>query len=105
MRERGDGRNAALGIQELFQIDQNKIVGLIIDPKRLVEIRTSRLINMRQSPRNSYADYEHVEEEITYCKRLYRRHPEWMVIDVTNKSVEEASSEIMRRMDTLQNVV
>ena len=89
--------------EELFQIDQKKIVGLIIDPKRLVEIRTSRLINMRQSPRGTYADYQHVEDEITCCKRLYRRHPDWMVIDVTNKSVEEASSEILRQMDIVQS--
>jgi len=84
--------------EELFQIDQTKIVGLIIDPKRLVEIRTSRLINMRQSPRGSYADYQLVEEEIAHCKRLYRNHPEWMVINVTNKSVEESAFEIMRRI-------
>ena len=83
--------------EELFQIDQGKIVGLVIDAKRLVEIRTSRLINMRQSPRGSYADYQLVEEEIACCKQLYRKHPEWMVINVTNKSVEEAASEIMRR--------
>lgn len=83
--------------EELFQIDQGKIVGLVIDVKRLVEIRTSRLINMRQSPRGSYADYQLVEEEISSCKKLYRKHPEWMVINVTNKSVEEAASEIMRR--------
>ncbi len=87
--------------EELFQIDQHKIVGLLIDPKRLVEIRASRLINMRQSPRGNYADYQLVEDELAYCRQLYRRHPEWMVIDVTNKSVEEASSEIMRRMDFL----
>jgi [pyruvate, water dikinase]-phosphate phosphotransferase / [pyruvate, water dikinase] kinase len=84
--------------EELFQIDQQKIVGLIIDPKRLVEIRTSRLINMRQSPRGNYADYNQVEDEITFCKRLYRQHPKWMVIDVTNKSVEESCSEILRKM-------
>jgi hypothetical protein len=85
--------------EELFQIDQNKIVGLIIDPKRLVEIRTSRLLNMGQSSRGSYADYQQVEDELAYCKQLYRRHPEWQVINVTNKNVEEAASEIMRRMD------
>jgi regulator of PEP synthase PpsR (kinase-PPPase family) len=85
--------------EELFQIDQNKIVGLLINPSRLVEIRTSRLINMRQNPRGSYADHDQIEEEIAYCKQLYRKHPEWMVIDVTHKSVEEASSEIMRRMN------
>ncbi|OGT97510.1 MAG: phosphoenolpyruvate synthase regulatory protein [Geobacteraceae bacterium GWC2_48_7] len=90
-----------LGIEppeELFQIDQKRIVGLVIDPKRLVEIRTSRLINMRQSPRGNYADYHLVEEEVAFCKQLYRKHPEWMVINVTNKSVEESAFEIMRRI-------
>lgn len=86
---------------ELFQIDQSRIVGLLIDPKRLVEIRTSRLVNMRQSPRGSYADYDQVEDEVTYCKRLYRQHQDWLIIDVTNKSVEEAASDIMRRMKHL----
>jgi regulator of PEP synthase PpsR (kinase-PPPase family) len=84
--------------EELFQIDQTKIIGLLIDAKRLVDIRTSRLLNMRQSPKGSYADFQQVEDEIAYCRRLYRQHPEWMVIDVTNKSVEEAASDIMRRM-------
>lgn len=87
--------------EELFEIDQSKVVALIIDPKRLVEIRTSRLITMRQSPRGSYADFEQVEDELAHCKQLYRRHPEWMVVNVTNKSVEEAASDIMRRMDSM----
>lgn len=85
--------------EELFEIDQAKIVGLLIDPKRLVEIRTSRLINMRQSPRGSYNDYQSVEDEITACRQLYRKHPEWYIVNITNKSVEEAASEIMRRME------
>lgn len=85
--------------EELFQIDQSKIVGLLIDPKRLVEIRTSRLINMRQSPRGSYNDFQQVEDEISACRQLYRKHPEWYILNITNKSVEEAASEIMRRMD------
>jgi len=85
--------------EELFEIDQTKIVGLLIDPKRLVEIRTSRLINMRQSPRGSYNDYQQVEEEVSACRQLYRKHPEWYIVNITNKSVEEAASEIMRRME------
>lgn len=84
--------------EELFEIDQSRIVGLLIDPKRLVEIRTSRLINMRQSPRGSYNDYQQVEEELSVCRHLYRQHPDWMVLNITNKSVEEAASDIMRRM-------
>jgi len=85
--------------EELFQISQDRVVGLLIDPQRLVEIRTSRLINMHQSPRGTYADYEKVLDEINFCKALYRRNPSWIVIDVTNKSVEESSAEILRKMD------
>lgn len=89
--------------EELFEIDQGKIVGLLIDPKRLVEIRTSRLINMRQSPRGSYNDHQQVEEELAACRQLYRQHPEWFVMNITNRSVEEAASEIMRRMELKGN--
>jgi regulator of PEP synthase PpsR (kinase-PPPase family) len=85
--------------RELFQIDQSRIVGLLIDTRRLVEIRTSRLLNMRQSPRGNYADYQHVEDEMAYCRHIYRQHPDWIIINVTNKSVEESASEIMRRMN------
>jgi regulator of PEP synthase PpsR (kinase-PPPase family) len=89
--------------EELFQIDQMKIVGLMIDPKRLVNIRTARLKNMRQSARSSYSDYQQVEDEILFCRQLYRKHPEWVVIDVTNKSVEEAASEIMKHLHLTAN--
>lgn len=84
--------------EELEDIDPQRVVGLLISPKRLVEIRTSRLVTMGQSTRNSYADYEQVEDEIAFCRQYYRRHPHWIIIDVTNKSVEESASEIMRRI-------
>jgi hypothetical protein len=82
---------------ELKQVDQKKIVGLLIDPNRLVEIRRERLRSMGQSERSSYSDYERVEEEMTFCRRLYRSNPAWLVIDVTRRSVEESASEILRR--------
>ena len=84
--------------EELDAIDPAKVVGLLISPKRLVEIRTSRLVNMGQSMKNSYADYEKVEDEIAFCRQYYRRHPGWLIIDVTCKSVEESASEILRRL-------
>jgi regulator of PEP synthase PpsR (kinase-PPPase family) len=85
--------------RELFQIDQKRVVGLMIDAKRLVELRSARLRNLRQSPRGNYADYQEVEEELELCRQLYRRHPEWNVVDVTNKSVEESASEILRKLN------
>lgn len=84
--------------EELDGIDPRKVVGLVISPKRLVEIRSSRLVTMGQSMKNSYADYEKIEDEITFCRKYYRQHPGWLIIDVTCKSVEESASEILRRM-------
>jgi len=87
---------------ELDEVDADRVVGLTIDARRLIEIRSSRLRNLRQPPRGSYADFEHVEEELEFCRRLYRRHPRWMVIDVTNKSVEESAAEIVAKKFALR---
>lgn len=84
---------------ELDEIAQCRVAGLIIDPKRLVELRSARLRNLRQSPRSSYADYEEVVSELEWCRQIFCRHPEWTIIDVTNKSVEESAAEILRKMN------
>jgi regulator of PEP synthase PpsR (kinase-PPPase family) len=83
--------------RELFQIDQHKVIALIINAKRLVELRSSRLRNLRQSPKGSYADYENVEDELEYCRQLFRSHPEWLLIDVTHKAIEETATEILKK--------
>jgi len=85
--------------RELFQIDQKRVVGLIIEGKRLVDLRSVRLRNMLQNPHIDYADYEKVEEELKFVRQLYRKHPEWPVIDVTNKSVEESAVEILKKLN------
>lgn len=82
---------------ELFKVDQERVVGLIIDAQRLAEIRSARLRNLGNVPKGSYADFLKIEEELEYCRRLYRRNPQWLVIDVTKKSVEESAAEIIRR--------
>lgn len=84
--------------RELFQIDQKKIVGLIIDPRRLMELRVARLRSLHQDPRGSYSDYESILAELDYSRRLFRDNPAWPVIDVTHKSVEEAAAEILKRL-------
>ena len=85
--------------REIFEIDQKRVVALAIDAKRLVELRSARLRNLRQNPRGSYADFEAIADELDWCRQLYRKHPEWQIIDVTNKSVEESASEILRKLN------
>lgn len=82
---------------ELFEIDPGKIAGLVINPERLVEIRAARLRHLGQDPRLAYADFEQVEDEIRFSRYLFRRQP-WVVVDVTNKSVEETANEVLVKL-------
>ncbi len=82
---------------QLFKIEQDRIIGLTIDVQQLINIRTSRMRNMRQSPIGRYTEYDIVESELVFAKRLYRQNPKWMVVDMTNKAIEEAAAEIMKK--------
>lgn len=82
---------------EVFQVDPKKVAGLVINPERLVEIRAARLRNLGQDPRLAYADFEQVTEEIRFSRYLFRRQP-WVVVDVTNKSVEETANEVLVKL-------
>src|SRR5512136_807751 len=85
--------------RELFQIDQKRVVGLIIEGRRLVELRAARLRHMMHNPRGDYADFEKVEDELQFGRQLFWKHPEWPIIDVTNKSVEESAAEILKKLN------
>ncbi len=79
---------------ELFQTDQRKIIGLLIDPETLAKIRRERLVKMGESPSGDYANLNHVIAEIDFCKDLFRRNRRWPVFDITGKALEETASEV-----------
>lgn len=81
----------------LFRIDQNRIVGLTIDPMRLYEIRKQRAKKLGIQ-NSSYASLSKIYEEIEYANSIFRKHPQWLIIDVTNRSVEESASEIVSKL-------
>ncbi|MDB2682751.1 kinase/pyrophosphorylase, partial [Alphaproteobacteria bacterium] len=43
---------------------------------------------------NDYLDVEKIEEEVRASRKLFAKHG-WPVIDVTKRSIEETSAEIM----------
>ena len=72
------------------------IIGLTESPKRLENLRRSRLQaddNNKNYTGNDYLDLEQIEDEIKKARRLFSKH-KWPVIDVTRKSVEETTAEI-----------
>lgn len=83
--------------EELFQLEQRKVVGFSIEPERLAEIRRVRLQHMGAADR-SYADLDCIKEEIRYARSIFSQNPNWPVIDVTRKSIEETSREVLDRL-------
>lgn len=79
---------------ELFQVPSYKVVGLIIDPTRVFEIRKERLKAMGLSPNASYANLERIMEELEYARTIMDRIG-CPVIDVTNKATEETAAKIL----------
>jgi regulator of PEP synthase PpsR (kinase-PPPase family) len=83
--------------KELFEIDPAKIVGLTIDPERLLEIRTVRVRSMG-APRRRYAELDSIYDELAQARELHRKLG-CPVIDVSDLSVEETAMRIIRLVE------
>ncbi len=70
------------------------VVGLIVSPDRLVQIRRNRLRTLREERNSSYVDTDSVRQEIMDARRLFERQG-WPVIDVTRRSVEETAAAVI----------
>lgn len=79
---------------ELSRVDPQKIIGLIVDPERLAEARRVRLEQLGVE-NSSYADIDRIREELDYARAIFDQNPQWPVIDVTGKSIEEVSQEVL----------
>lgn len=84
--------------QELFQVDQRRIVGLTIDPENLATIRRNRLERLGQDKGGDYADPEQVNAEIEYAVSIFKKNRKWPVFNVTGKALEETAAEIIKLM-------
>lgn len=69
------------------------VVGLTINPERLLAIRKTRLQSINQEADTNYVDMEYMEREIAESRKLFTKH-RWPVIDVTKRSVEETAATI-----------
>ena len=82
--------------EQVVEFDKPLFIGLTESPKRLENLRRSRLHaedENKYHDHNDYLDLEAIEDEIRKARRLFSKH-KWPVIDVTRKSVEETTAEI-----------
>lgn len=82
--------------EELFKVDQRKIVGLIIDVDSLSRIRRNRLEKFGQDPGGEYASMKYIQREVDYALEIFKKNKRWPVFNVTERALEETASEITR---------
>jgi len=86
-----------LGIEpptRLFELPRRRVIGLIVRPDRLAELRKARVehIGTRML---GYADLDYINEEVTYAYQIFSKRPDWPLVDVTTKPVEETAAEVV----------
>ncbi len=84
--------------EELYAIDQRRVIGLTIDAGDLAQIRRARLERLGHDKGGEYADPDKVVEEIEYANELFRKNRKWPIFNVTGKALEETASEIIKLM-------
>lgn len=84
--------------KELFEVRNPLVVGLTIDPERLIQIRRNRLLMMKQTDETDYVDVEQVRAEIAGARRTFLSY-RWPIIDVTRRSIEETAAAIMQLLE------
>ncbi len=86
--------NVGLGINPK-EITKPLVIGLIISPERLKQIRSTRLNYLNSATlAKDYIDDHKIRDEIREVRQLIAENG-WPFIDVTGKAIEETSAEII----------
>ena len=87
----------------LDEITKPFVVGLIASPDRIVQIREQRLVGLNENGQTDYIDVDRVRDEMRKAKRMFTKRG-YKVIDVTRKSIEETSAQIIKAYNSYQKI-
>jgi regulator of PEP synthase PpsR (kinase-PPPase family) len=79
----------------IYDLKKPLIVGLTINPEKLVQIRQSRLTSLGQEVGSDYINIESIKSEISESRKLFAKLNS-PIIDVTKRSVEETAAKIIQ---------
>ncbi len=79
----------------IYELKKPLIVGLLINPEKLVQIRQTRLTLLGQESGTDYVDIEAIKNEIAESRKLFSKL-DCPTIDVTKRSVEETAARIIQ---------
>ncbi len=83
---------------DLEHVAPGKVVGLTIDPSRLIEHRTWRAKALGLPAPSPYVDLARIEDEVEEARLLFRRNG-FAVVDATDMPVEELAHAVMKRVE------
>lgn len=78
----------------IYDLKKPLIVGLTINPEKLVQIRQTRLTSLGQEKESDYIDLESIKNEVAESRKLFAKL-NCPIIDVTKRSVEETAAKII----------
>lgn len=81
---------------EIYKVDPNKVVCLMMEPDTLQKIRLERLKHYKSPSR--YTDINNILQEVEFVYALKDKNRLWHIVDTTNKSVEETAREILMKI-------
>jgi len=84
-------------IPNLIKKNKNKncIIGLFVEPERLIEIRKTRMHTLKETRGKNYTNLQKINEEVERSKKTFQKY-KWPSIDVTRKSVEETAASVIK---------
>ena len=85
--------------EELFGFKKPIIIGLIKDPRSLMQVRQTRLKMMGENNQTSYDDINLIKFEISQARLIFTKYA-WPTIDVSRRSVEETSASVIKIYNT-----
>ena len=85
--------------KKLFQINPERIIGLICDPIILQSFRTTRVSSTGYSA--DYFELGSISKELEASKKIFREL-KCEVIDMTNRAVEDITAEIIGKLELIR---
>lgn len=86
----------------VFKLPSDRVFCLTTTSGRLAELRQAR-DKYLGGYTGHYSNRMHVQDELNYASKIYRTHPKWTVVNVTNKPIEEICSEILSNIRKRKN--
>lgn len=89
---------------ELYEIPGDRVVGLTIEIENLLDIRQQRLFQLGMPDDANYGMRDHVRSELEFAHRIFKSNPDWVVVNVTGRAIEETATIILEHFKEREEV-